>query len=164
MARSAVATKIATSDDVKPAAAAGKPMRKLVIAGMLRGKVAAKPAPTPEEIALSRQAIRGEVAELSERAKQAYQAPIAEAIAHATPAQVAQLAALKAKRDQRKTLEVQLAAIVAEESRIAEPLKAWMRENNKTQIQADGVGRYCLEQKAARVTLFEPSAAFTLRA
>lgn len=163
MARSAVATKIATSDDVKPAAAAGKPMRKLVIAGMVRGKAAAKPAPTPEQIALSRQTLRIEVADLDERVKVAFAAPIAEAIAEASPAQVAQLAALKAQRDKRKAIEMQLAAEQAREAEIAAPLKDWMREHGKTQIRAVGIGRYCLEQRAAGVTLREASASFTLR-
>lgn len=162
MARSAVATN--TSDDVKPAAAAGKPMRKLVIAGMVRGKAAAKPAPTPEQIAHNKQVLRAEVEELDARVKLAFALPIAEAIAEATPAQIAQLSALKAMRDKRKAIEAQLKEAEAQESAIAEPIKEWMRANNKTQIRAVGIGRYCLEQRSPGLTLREGSASYTLRA
>lgn len=160
MARSAVA---ATTADVAPAAAAGKPVRKLVIAAMVKDKPKVQ-APTPEQIAHNRQVLHAEAAELDARVKLAFAAPIAEAIADATPEQIAQLSALKAQRDKRKAIEAQLAEATAQEAAIAEPIKAWMRANNKTQVRAVGIGRYCLEQRSPGVTLREASSSYTLRA
>lgn len=162
MARSAVA--IAATDAITtPAAAAGKSVRKLVIVTKVKGKPKAQ-APTPEQIAHNRQVLRAEAAELDARVKESFAAPIAEAIADATPEQIAQLSALKAQRDKRKAIEVQLAEAMAQEAAMAEPIKAWMRDNNKTQLRAVGIGRYCLEQRSPGVTLREASSSYTLRA
>ena len=141
-----------------------KPLRRAVIASVGKAQARKKQAPpTAEQIALAKQTIRAEVEDLDSRAKQAWQGTVAEAIAEASPEQIAVLAALKAKRDERKAAEMAMAAIKAEEDAIVAPLKEWLRANGKTMIRAAGVGRFCREQKAAGVSLREPSESFTLR-
>lgn len=167
MSKSSAAIKITPDMSDAQIAEARKPVRRAVIASVAKIQAKKKEEPPAEKIALLKQTIRAEVEHLNDRAKQAWsfgaEEPQKAPIADASPEQIAILSALKAQREKRKALEVQLALLKTDEDAIAAPLKEWMRANGKTMIRAAGAGRYCREQKAAGVSLREPSESFTLR-